>query len=88
MSVSQRRMNVPGWIGLACLAFIWLVMLVPKLIPILKPALDVLGPFQWLIVLGMIVLPAIAGRRGSKWWVAVAAAAITTFVVFLRIVLD
>jgi hypothetical protein len=49
---------------------------------------DGLGPFSWLVPLATILLPMAAAKRGSKWWLAVTAAAIITFVVFLRMVLD
>ena len=83
MRSSLRPSNVLGWIGVACIAFIWLILLVPKLIKALQPALDAIGPLQWLIVLAMIVLPAIAAKRGSKWWLVVAAAGALTFFDFL-----
>ncbi len=83
MSLSRRQINIPGCIGVACIAFTWLLLLVPKLIRALRPVLDALGPFQWLIVLAMIVLPTVAAKRGSKWWLAVAAVGAITFVNFL-----
>ncbi len=42
------------------------------------PALDVMGPFSWLIILAMPILPILAAKRGSKWWLAVAAAGAAT----------
>jgi|HubBroStandDraft_4_1064222.scaffolds.fasta_scaffold584295_2 hypothetical protein len=83
MRLSLRQTNILGWIGVTCIAFTWLLLLVPKLIKALEPVLDAIGPLQWLIVLAMIVLPAIAAKRGSKWWLAAAAAGVVTFVDFL-----
>ena len=86
---AHRRINIPGWIAVACLLFVWSVILLPK--SMMKPLLPVfgkIGPFFWLIPLAMILLPMAAAKRGSKWWLAVTAAAIITFGVFLRMVLD
>jgi hypothetical protein len=45
----------------ACIAFGWFIMLAPKRFvkPVL-PVLDVIGPFSWLIILAMLVLPILA----------------------------
>ena len=75
-------MNVPGWLGVACIAFYWLIILIPRRIVNLGPALEVIGPFGWLIVLGMIVLPIVAAKRGSKWWLSAAAVGAITLVDF------
>ena len=83
MSALLRRINVPGAIGIACLVFMWLEMRVPKFMGALFPGLDRLGPLYWLLPLAMIVFPTIAAKRGSKWWLAVAAAGALTFVYFL-----
>jgi hypothetical protein len=88
MKTWQRRINVPGWIGIACLVFLWTEVLAPKSMKALLPVFDKIGPFSWLLPLAMILLPIIAAKRGSKWSWAVTAAAIISFVVFLRIVLD
>jgi hypothetical protein len=66
----------------------WAEMLFPKSMAALLPIFEKIGPFFWLVPLAMILLPILAARKGSKWWLAVSAAAIATFVVFLRIVLD
>jgi len=66
----------------------WVEMLIPKSMKVLFPVLDKIGPFSWLVPLAMILLPIVAAKRGSKWWLAVTAAGAVTFVVFLRIVLD
>jgi|HubBroStandDraft_6_1064221.scaffolds.fasta_scaffold109318_2 hypothetical protein len=85
MDSSQHRgISIPGWIGVACFVFYWLIMLLPRRVVNLGPVLDVIGPFGWLILLGMIVLPIIAARRRSKWWFAAAAAGAITFVDFFR----
>ena len=87
MDSSQHRgISILGWIGVACIAFYWVIMLVPRRVVNLGRVLDVIGPFGWLILLGMIVLPIIAARRRSKWWfVAAAAGAITLVDVFRHI---
>jgi Mn2+/Fe2+ NRAMP family transporter len=84
----QRRINIPGWAGIACQVFMWLEMLAPKSMTVLSPVLNRLGPLYWLVPLAMIVLPTLAAKNGSKWWLCATATAIVTFVVFLRIVLD
>lgn len=88
MNLSQRRINIPGWIGVACLLFMWSAILIPKSMKGLLPVFDKIGPFSWLVPLATILLPMVAAKRGSKWWLAVTAAAIITFVVFLRMALD
>ncbi len=74
---------------MACIAFGWFIMLAPKRFvkPVL-PVLDVIGPFSWLIILAMLVLPILAAKRGSKWWLAVAAAGAITFADMLHHALD
>lgn len=89
MNLSQHRINIPGWIGVACLLFVWSVILLPKsMMKPMLPVFDKIGPFSWLIPLAMILLPIVAAKRGSKWWWAVTATALITFVVFLRMALD
>jgi len=89
MSLSQQRINIPGWIGVAFLLFVWSVILLPKsMMKPLLPVFDKIGPFSWLIPLAMILLPTVAAKRGSKWWWAVTATALITFVIFLRMALD
>jgi hypothetical protein len=83
MNASPRRIQVSGWIGVACLVFMWLEMVGSKFMTALSPVLDKLGPFYWAIPLAMIVLPTIAAKRGSKWWLAVAGAGAVTFFDFL-----
>ena len=88
MDCSQRRgINIPGWIGAVCIAFMWLLMLAPKSMRVLLPVFDKLGPLSW-VYLAMIVLPLIAAKRGSRWWLAVTAAGVMTLVAALRIALD
>jgi len=70
------------------MAFMWLLMLAPKSMKSLLPIFDKIGPFFWLVPLATIVFPVIAAKRGSKWWWAVTATALITFVVFLRMALD
>jgi len=85
----QNRVNIPGWIGVACLIFMWSVILLPKsMMKPLLPMFDKIGPFGWLIPLAMVLMPTIAAKRGSKWWWGVLAIAIITLFAFLRVVLD
>lgn len=67
MSLSQHRINIPGWIGVACLLFVWTAILLPKSLRLLLPVFDKIGPFSWLIPLAMILLPIVAAKRGSKF---------------------
>jgi len=83
-SPQHRGISIPGWIGIACITFYWLIILVPRRVVNFNPVLDVIGPFGWLILLGMIVLPIIAARRRSKWWFAAAGAGAITFADFVR----
>jgi hypothetical protein len=55
---------------------------------VLLPVFDEIGPFYWLVPLAMILLPVVAAKRASKWWLAVTAAGVITFFAFLRVVLD
>jgi hypothetical protein len=88
MSLSKRQANVAGGIAVACLVFMWVEMLIPSAMKVLLPVFDRIGPFYWLLPLAMILLPIMAAKRGSKWWLSVTAAGVVTFGVFLRIVLD
>ncbi len=88
MKLLRNRSNALGWIAIACIAFMWLLMLAPKSMKVLLPVFDKIGPFFWLVPLAMIVLPVIAARRGSKWWLAVTAAGVITLGAALRIALD
>ena len=83
-STEHRGVSISGWIGVACIAFYWLVILVPKRVVNLGPVLDIFGPFGWLLLFGMIALPIIAARRRSKWWFAAAVTGAIIFVDFLR----
>ena len=74
MNSRLRRIDVAGWLGVACIMFYWLIMLTPKKAVNFGPALDVIGPFGWLILLGMVVLPIVAAWRSSRWWFAAVAA--------------
>jgi hypothetical protein len=87
MRLLQNRSDALGWIGIACMGFIWLLMLAPKSMKTLIPVFNLLGPFSWLVPLAMIVLPVIAASRGSKWWLAVTTAGVITLGAFLRIAL-
>jgi hypothetical protein len=88
MNFSKRQTDVAGWIAVACLVFMWLEMLIPNAMKVLLPVFDRIGPFYWLLPLAMILLPIIAAKRGSKWWLSVTAAGVVTLGAFLRIVLD
>ena len=84
MRPHPRRITLLGWLGVGCIAFYWLIMLTPTKAVNFGPALDVIGPFGWLILLGMVVLPIVAVWRGSRWWLAGAAAGVITCVDVLR----
>ncbi len=92
MRFFRRRTDVAGWIGVACLVTMWLQMLVPKFLAahfsVLDSFFERIGPYYWFLPLAMILLPTFAAIRGSRWWLAVTALSIATFVGFLRIVLD
>ena len=88
MSFTKRQANVAGWIAVACLLFMWLEMLIPNAMKVLLPLFDRIGPFYWLLPLAMILLPVMAAKRASKWWLSVTAAGVVTLGAFLRIVLD
>jgi hypothetical protein len=60
----------------------WIAILIPQSMKVLLSVFDKIGPFSWLVPLAMILLPMVAAKRGSKWWLAVAAAGAITFVVF------
>ena len=87
MSFSKRHANVVGWVAVACLVFMWLEMLIPNAMKVLLPVFDRIGPFYWLLPLAIILLPIMAAKRGSKWWLSVSAG-VVTLGAFLRIVLD
>jgi len=92
MSIQLRRSSVLGLIGLACVVVMWMQMLAPKFMAahfsVLDSFFERIGPYYWFLPLAMILLPTVAAIRGSRWWLAVTALSIATFVVFLRIVLD
>lgn len=85
--ISQRRANILGGVGTGCLFFTLGWMLLPKSMtrPMLT-LLDRIGPFSWLILAAMLVLPIIAARRGSNWWWVVAVAGMGTFVRLLLMI--
>ena len=83
MRFPLHRINILGWLGVGCIAFYWLIMLTPRRIVNFGPALDAIGPLGWLILLGMVLMPFVAAWRGSRWWFAVVAAGVITFVNFL-----
>jgi len=78
----QGSRKILGWIGLGCVVLWWLPFVLPKRIA--KPlatGFEVIGPFQWILLVAMVVLPVMAAKRGSKWWLSVSAAGVITFVV-------
>ena len=85
--ISQRRANILGGVGTGCLLFTLSWMLLPKSVtrPML-PLLETMGPFSWLILLAMIILPIIAARRASNWWWVVAIAGTGTLVRLLLMI--
>jgi hypothetical protein len=85
--ISQRGANILGGIGTGCFLFTLSWLLLPKSTTrVMLPLLDWMGPFQWLILLAMIILPIVAARRGSKWWWVVAIISTGTFVRLLLMV--
>jgi hypothetical protein len=85
--ISQRRANILGGVGTGCLLFTLGWMLLPKsMTRLMLPLLDRMGPFSWLILLAMLILPIIAARRGSNWWWVVAIAGTGTFVRLLLMI--
>lgn len=82
--ISQRGANILGGIGTGCFLFILSWLLLPKSTTrFMLPLLDWTGPFQWLILLAMIILPIIAARRSNWWWIVAIAGASA----FVRLVL-
>lgn len=79
------RANVLGGIGLAFVLLWWLPFILPKrtATPLIS-LLDRIGPFQWLLLLGMVALPVMAAKRGSKWWLSVSGAGVLTLIVVVR----
>ncbi len=85
--ISQRRANILGGVGTGCLFFTLSWMLLPKSVTrSMLPLLDTMGPFSWLILLAMIILPIIAARRGSAWWWIVAIGGTGTLVRLLLMI--
>jgi len=88
MSATRRISRFLGWIGIGCIAFSWVVVLVPKHYADLGGVLDRIGPLGMVIALGTVALPTIAAIRGSKRWLAVTAAGVITLGVLIGIALD
>jgi len=88
MKLLRHRSDVLGWVAFACTAMMWLFILRPRSMRPLLPVFGWLGPLFWVVPLTMIVLPVIAAKQGSKWWLAVTAAAVITLVVVIGIALD
>jgi len=63
MRLLRNRSDALGWIGIACIGFMWLLMLAPKSMRTLIPVFNLLGPFSWLVPFAMIMLPVIAEPR-------------------------
>ena len=82
------RSSLLGWSGVACVALTWAVLLVPKTYVHLSRALDRIAYLGPIIALGMVALPTIAAKRGSKWWLAVTATGAITLAVVIGIALD
>jgi|SRR6266568_1221947 len=78
------RANILGSIGLGLVVLWWLPFLLPTRIS--KPLVTAsgsIGPFWWLLLLAMVILPVMAARRGSKWWLSVSVAGVITWVVLI-----
>jgi hypothetical protein len=84
MADSGRLSIITGCVGVLCLAFYGAFMFFPQVANILPES-----SFGKLVVLGVwlagLPLTIVAAIRGSKWWwVAVAAAAITLWDIYIR----
>jgi hypothetical protein len=75
-----RRGMILGWLGVLCLAIFWFVSLAPGIADDLFGVSSVGKFILFGIFLGAAVLPTIAAVKGSKWWLAVAAASLVTLV--------
>jgi hypothetical protein len=78
------RASTIGSIGLGLVVLWWPPFLLPKRIS--KPLVTAsgsIGPFWWLLLLGMVVLPIMAAKRGSNWWLSVSVAGVITWVVLI-----
>lgn len=80
MAEEKRGGKILGWLGVLCLAIFWSVRITPEAGDMLFGASSV-GKFIAVgIFLAAVVLPTIAGIRGSKWWLVVAAASLATLI--------
>jgi len=84
MADSGRRSTIIGCVGVLCLAVYWAAMFFPQVANILPDS-----SFGKFVVLGVwlagLPLTIVAAIRGSKWWwVAVGAAAITLWNIYIH----
>ena len=75
-----RRGKILGWLGVLCLAIFWVVRLTPEIADDLFGVSSAGKFIVFGIFLAAAVLPTIAAAKGSKWWLAVAAASLITLV--------
>jgi hypothetical protein len=77
-----RNANVLGCVGLACVIVWWIPFFLPKhLMETLFNLETLMVPVSWITVVGMFVLPVVAAKRGSKWWLVVTAASAATLLI-------
>ena len=77
-----RDANVLGYMGLACVLVWWIPFLFPMhLVEALFNLESVMVPLSWITVVGMLVWPMVATKRGTKWWLVVSAASAATLLI-------
>jgi hypothetical protein len=82
MSEVKQRGKILGWCGVLCLAIFWTVRFAPETGDAIF-GVSSLGKFVALgIFLAAALLPIIAGIRGSRWWLVVAAVSLATLIDF------
>ena len=79
MAEAQRG-KILGWLGVLCLAIFWFVRLAPEIADDLFGVSSAGKFILFGIFLAAAVLPTIAAAKGSKWWLAVAAALLVILV--------
>lgn len=83
MAESRSQATAAGFVGLFCFAIFWTARFVPGLVgtyisgAVGALAVEVVAP-----IFG-VVLTIFAAIKGSRWWVAVVAAGVTSWLEFL-----